>query len=100
MPNKINRTVKDALTGAAERIGADGHGAGGMDGFVEAVGRQNLEFLAASIVRSCVPPAKDPEDAAAGGTVVVLEPVSIPSGHFFVELKDGSLILIHRAASF
>jgi hypothetical protein len=72
-----------------------------MDGFVEALGRQNPEFLAASIVRSCVPPAKDPEDAAAGETVVVLEPVSIPSGHYFCRAERWLAdIDPHRAASF
>jgi hypothetical protein len=57
--NSVNRTVNDAMLLAAERISSDGGGKGGVDGFLEATGRRNPEFLAAGIIRSCVPPAKE-----------------------------------------
>src|SRR6478672_8578411 len=43
---------------------------------------------------------KDPEDAAAGGTVVVLEPVSIPSGHFFCRAERWQLADIDPQSRF
>ena len=51
-----------------------------MDGFMERVGRDNPEFLAASIVRACVPPPKEPEPApvAAGTFITSVEIVQLP----------------------
>ena len=40
---RTRSAVKDALTGAAERIGADGHGAGGMEGDDSAWQRVRLQ---------------------------------------------------------
>lgn len=88
VPNKVNRTVKDAMLLAAERIGSDGGGKGGVDGFLEATGRRNPEFLAAGIIRSCVPPAKEAElNPAAGGTITV-NVISVPPNHF--KCPDGN----------
>ena len=85
VPNKVNRTVKEAMLLAAERIGSDGKGLGGVEGFLEATGRRNPEFLAAGIIRSCVPPAKEPEPTAAGGNgggvVTSVNVIAIPPGH-------------------
>ena len=97
VPHKIHQTVKQALTGAAERIGSGGNGLGGMNGFLERVGRDNPEFLAASIVRSCVPPANEEEPAKAG-RVITVNILPVACANFFV-IVDGHECLVDETAA-
>ena len=80
--NKIPRTIKESMTGAAARYGRDGKGTDGMDGFWDGVAKRNPEFLAAAITKTCVPPAKEAElDPAACGGINVINIISIPHDH-------------------
>jgi hypothetical protein len=79
--NKIHRTVKECMTGAAARFGRYGKGAGGMDGFWDFVAQKSPEFLAAAVAKTCVPPAKDVEPAPSGGYVHTVNVISIPHNH-------------------
>ncbi len=82
VPNKIHRTVKECMTGAAARYGRDGKGTDGMEGFWDGVAKRNPEFLAAAITKSCVPPAtKEDEAGSGGGGVLSVTIISIPHDH-------------------
>ena len=87
VPNKIPRTVKESMTGAAARYGRDGKGADGMDGFWDGVAQRNPEFLAAAITKTCVPPAKETEPTSTGGSITV-NVISVPPNHF--KCPDGN----------
>jgi hypothetical protein len=56
-----------------------------MAGFLERVGRDNPEFLATAVVRSCVPPATAASEGGGGSVELVLE--AVPSGH--AQCPDG-----------
>src|SRR3954469_1936260 len=59
--NRVITSVKQAMLEAGSKIGSDGHGRGGVAGFIERVGREDPSLLAQAIIRSTVPAAKDPE---------------------------------------
>jgi hypothetical protein len=76
--NRIIRSIKESMIAAGERIGADGKGLNGIDGFLERVGREDPGFLASAIIRSTVPAARESDaytgDADALATLASLDP--------------------------
>src|SRR4051812_32499483 len=58
--NVLGASIKELMISAAERLGDNGKG--GVGGFIERIGRENPELLAAALIRSSVPAAA-PEPA-------------------------------------
>ena len=57
--NRFTADLRACITGAAAKIGSDDKGAGGVEGFLEALGRENKAALTA-LLGKLLPPAPKP----------------------------------------
>jgi hypothetical protein len=88
-PNKATADIKQCFIEAAQRIGSDGRGKGGVRGFIEKTGRANPEALMLALSRFVPPPPKQ-EDAAPSISVVNIVPA--PSGHYITAEQMNALL--------
>ncbi len=70
VPNKRTTLLKDAILLAAERVGSNGKGKGGLTGYCEFLARDHPPVFGA-LMRMVLPQQLAIGDASAGGTLVV-----------------------------
>ena len=95
--NKNTLTVRQAMEAAAEKVGSDGKGKGGRDGYLERVARDKPELFTHHYLRATVPPAREAEPIAGEGggnfTVVIN---SVTCGQQF--LPGGKVLMPEQEA--
>jgi hypothetical protein len=83
LANKMTLTVRQAMEAAAAKVGFDGKGKGGRDGYLERVARDKPELFTHHYLRATVPPAKEPEPTGEGGGHITVVINSISQGQQF-----------------
>src|SRR4051812_18374277 len=78
--NKATADIKQCFIEAAQRIGSDGKGRGGVRGFIEKTGRANPEALMIALSRFVPPPPRQNENAIA--SIGVVNVVAVPTGKY------------------
>ena len=59
-PNRVHRTIREAVVLAAEELGSNGRGAGGLLGFLKMVARKDLRSFVGLLSRCSVRIARSP----------------------------------------
>src|SRR3954471_8879865 len=78
---RITRDLKQGIIEAAENIGSDGNGEGGLVGFLEDLGRHHKKAFAGLLGK--VLPMQP--SASTGVSPVAINIIGVPSGHYLSE---------------
>ena len=88
IPNKVPGDIRAWITAAAERLGADGAGLGGGEGFIMRCAQEYPPALLAALLKIMPPPTEPVAEPTAPRAVTI---VSVPEGHYFHPDKSGRL---------